>query len=154
MICCLWGKVASFGGSVQLALPITPLDLPEVIKRIESELSNTPRFEIPKADVIRDEQKIEELDKKLAKAITTTRDVSNLSIDEFSVSGVDFVFSDRNDHKLFVKGDQETQEEVGEISIEKLVRFAQTNNINLEKDLNSIYVYMHNEYEGADIHNL
>ncbi|MCZ2248198.1 MAG: TIGR04141 family sporadically distributed protein [Bacteroidia bacterium] len=142
----LWGKVASFGGSVQLALPITPLDLPEVIKRIESELSNTPRFEIPKADVIRDEQKIEELDKKLAKAIITTRDVSNLSIDEFSVSGVDFVFLDRNNHKLFVKGDQEAQEEVGEISIEKLVRFAQINNINLEKDLNSIYVYMHNEY--------
>lgn len=141
-----WGKVASFGSSAQLALSVTPLDLPEIIKRIEHELSNEPRFEIPKADEIRDKQKIEELDKRLAKAITTTAEKSNLSIDEFSVSGVDFIFSDRNEHKLFVKGDSESQEEVGEISIEKLVRFVKVNGINLEKDLNSIFIYMHNEY--------
>jgi uncharacterized protein (TIGR04141 family) len=142
----LWGKVASFGSSAQLALSISPLKLPEVIKRIESELSNAARFEIPKADEIRDNKKIAELDKKLARAIATSGEVSNLSVDEVSVSGVDFVFSDRNNYKLFVKGNSETQDEVDEISIEKLVRFAKINGINLETDLNSIYVYMYNEY--------
>ena len=91
----LWGKIGSFGNSAQFTLPITPSELPSVIRNIEAELSNPPRFDIPKADEIRDTQKIEELDKKLARAIMASADSSNLNVDELMISGVDFIFSDR-----------------------------------------------------------
>lgn len=141
----LWGKVASFGNSAQFTLPITPSELPSIITNIERELQKPARFEIPKADEIRDVQIIQALDRKLAQAIMASADLSNLNIDELTVSGVDFVFSDRNEHKLFVKGNSDIQEEVGEITIEKLVQFVLQNNIDLSKSLNDIYIYLHNE---------
>ncbi len=142
----LWGKVASFGNSAQFTLPIAPVELPAIIRNIENELANPVRFEIPKADEIRDTQKIQELDKKLAQAIMASVDSSTLNIDELIVSGVDFVFSDRNEHKLFVKGNSDIQGEVGEITIQKLVHFVKENEIDLSQNLNDIWIYLHNEF--------
>lgn len=142
----MWGKVASFGNSAQLELSLLPLDLPILVEQIENELTKPVRFEIPKADEIHDEDKVKELDKKLARAILASSGVSNVSVDEFSVSGVDFVFSDRNNHSLYLRGQSDDKEEIGELSIEKLTAFVNGRGINLEASLDKILVYIYSEY--------
>lgn len=142
----LWGNVASFGNSVQLALDTVPSELHNLVKQIEDALNQPVLFEIPKAIEVRDEAEIKRLDDKLVTAIENITDGSNLTVDEFSVSGVDFIFSDRNNYKLYLKGDIDTQEEVGEISIGKLRRWVHNCGINLQENLNNIFVNMSNEY--------
>jgi len=142
----LWGKIASFGNSAQLELSILPMELPALIEQIENELKKPARFEMPKADIVRDNNKIKEMDKKLARAIMASSSYSNISVDEFSVSGVDFIFSDRNNHSLYFTEQSTDKEIVGELSIEKLAKFARNRNINLEENINKIYVFIYNEY--------
>lgn len=144
-----WGKVASFGNSAQLSLNIAPTELHTVIQKIEETLKDKPLFEVPKATEVRNAVEIKRLDEKLIRAIQKSENEYGVSTDEFSVSGVDFIFSDRNNHSLFLKGDYDTQEEIGEISIDRLRLWIRENNLNLMNCLNDIYVRISSDYGSA-----
>lgn len=90
----LWGKVASFGSSVQLTLSLQPKDLYVLVDRIEKELKKPSQHQFPKAELVKDEEIIKRLDKKLCDDILSSSAIVN--IDEIAVSGVDFIFADRS----------------------------------------------------------
>ncbi|SDH84267.1 DUF6119 family protein [Myroides phaeus] len=132
----LWGKVASFGHSVQLSLDIEINELPNVIERIEAKLSENPIANFPKAELIRDTEEIQRLDILISEAIN---DVDpNLGNEEFDLSGVDFIFTE-NASFQFIKTDIESQV-FDELSIENLKNFIDEQEINLEENINNIKV--------------
>lgn len=142
----IWGKVAAFGGSVQLSLPLAPSQLPTLINQIEQELAKPPLFEIPKAEAVRDDDTIKFLDKKLAETILGKISDSSVNVEEFSVSGVDFIFSDRNHYSFFLRGNTKDKAEVGELTIDNLVEFIRSRQIDLSQRLNDMLVYSQNEH--------
>lgn len=134
----LWGKVASFGHSVQLSLDISIGDLPSVIQRIESKLTERPLANFPKAEIIKDENEKERLDLLVANAISEID--PNVGNDEFDLSGVDFVFSDNASFRFKLSGSDIESEIYDELSIENLKNFVENNGIDLQRNLNSIQV--------------
>jgi uncharacterized protein (TIGR04141 family) len=144
-----WGKTASFGSSVQFNLDTLPTELPGFLTRIEQELAKPPLFSLPKVDVVLDEAKIEELNQKLANAILASEKDSEVGVDEFTVSGVNFIFSDADEYSLCLKGHSRDKVKVESLSIENLLRFVQDTRINLHETLDDIQVHVHREY-GRD----
>jgi len=141
-----WGRVAEFGGSVQLSLPLMPSQLPTLINRVEQELAKPPLFEIPKVEVVLDENIKKSLDRKLAETLLGRVEYPSVNVEEFSVSGVDFIFSDRNYYSFFCRKHSGDKEEVGELTIEKLVEFAKSRQVDLATGINDILVYCENEH--------
>lgn len=94
-----WGEVGSFGNSAQLHREITPDELPELVRSIEEELQKEPKIILPRATAILDEVKITELDQKLAQEILNSTN-AGLQPSEATVSGVDFVFLDKNQYRF------------------------------------------------------
>lgn len=144
-----WGKNASFGSSVQFNLELEPAELPELINRIEQELAREANFKLPRVDKIRDENRIRELDQKLVNAILATQDGSDVSVEEFTVSGVNFIFSDADDYSLYMKGFAREKVHIDALNIESLLYFVRETGINLRESINEIQVFVHREY-GRD----
>jgi uncharacterized protein (TIGR04141 family) len=134
----LWGKVASFGHSVQLNLDITINELPSVIKRIEEKLKEKRLANFPKAELIKDSEEINRLDLLVAQAINNVD--PNVGSEEFDLSGVDFVFSDNANFKFKLRGSATESELYEELSIENLKDFIDSKAINIDKSLNNIQV--------------
>lgn len=132
----LWGKVASFGHSVQLSLDIQINELANVVQRIESKLLEDPIANFPKAELIKETDEIQRLDLLVSEAINEVD--PNVGNDEFDLSGVDFIFTE-NATFQFRKGDIESQV-FDELSIENLKDFIDENRINLNESLNNIQV--------------
>lgn len=92
-----WGNKVSCGTSVQLSLPLThPKDLSGLIIDIVKVLKTSPRFRIPRANEVKSKAKKERLEEKLAEAIN--QGLTMLSVEEQSVSGVEFIF--QKDYEL------------------------------------------------------
>lgn len=144
-----WGKMASFGNSVQLNLDMHPSELPDLIIRIEQELAKPPLLNLPKVDLVRDEAKIVELNQALVKAILAVGESSDVSVDEFTVSGVNFIFSDTHDYSLFLKGHKREKMRLGELSTGGIIRFVEKTGIDLQETIDDIQVHVHREY-GRD----
>jgi len=144
-----WGEVACFGNSVQLNLQRCPTELPDLVNIIEEELKKLPLFELPKTDPVLDEEKISELDEKLADAIIKKGEKSNIQVDEFSIYGVEFIFPDRSNYSFCLKGDSRNKTKPSDLSIENLIAFINENAINLSERLNDINVFVHNEHGRA-----
>ncbi len=140
-----WGTVASFGNSVLLNIPLTPRDLPELIEQIEEELKKPAINNLPRVEQVKDEEVIAELDRKLANAILASEAGSDVDIDEFTVSGVNFVFSDAFSYSLYVKGQSANKAPCEELSVRKLVSFVRQLGINLQDTIDDIRVTVHRE---------
>lgn len=140
-----WGKVASFGTSVQLNLEIGPDELPDLINRIESKLLEEPIIRLPKTELIRDEETEEMLDRRLGLALQAKED-PEIQIDEFSVSGVDFIFSERSSYKFYVRGDSRNQTDLLDLTVDNLTNFARERGVDLQTEINDVKVYVHNEH--------
>ena len=138
-----WGEVASFGNSVQLHLEKTPDDLPELVKSIEEELQKEPKIILPRATAISDEVKIAELDQKLAQEILSSTN-AELQPSEATVSGVDFVFLDKNQFRFIY--DRQRHDVAGELNLSSLQEFVNQQNINLSTNLNEIKVKVSDEH--------
>jgi uncharacterized protein (TIGR04141 family) len=136
----VWGKVASFGTSVQLVLPFMPEDLPDLIRKMLRKLDEEPRFEIPRADLIKDDVQKASLDRKLARAIMGKGGRSPLAVGEFSVSGIEFVFSDADSYLIYMPYHKDDGMLVNDLTIEALRDFVHGNSIDLETALNDIRV--------------
>ncbi len=134
----LWGNIASFGHSVQLNLDIQINELPRLIQRIETKLTERPLANFPKAELIKDPQEIERLDLLVSDAINNLD--PNVGNDEFDLSGVDFIFTDNTTFKFKLKGTNNESEIFDELSIENLKLFIDNHNINLFQNINNIQV--------------
>ena len=141
----LWGASASFGTSVKFNVDLETENLPEFIEKIENELSNPSRFNIPKVEKVRNEKKIEELDKKLISAILASGKDSEVDIEEFTISGVNFIFTDADSYNFFIKGKRKSSEKIDVLKIENLIKFIEDKSIDLEEDLENIFVGVHKE---------
>jgi uncharacterized protein (TIGR04141 family) len=145
-----WGKTASFGHSAQFNIEISPDNLPDFIKNIEEVLQEEPQIKLPKVFAVQDEDKQDELDDILADTILRNTDnKSDVTVDDVSLSGVDFIFSDQNEYSFYLKGKARIQTEKGDLSLDKLKGFLETQNIDLKQQINDIKIKIHNEY-GRD----
>jgi uncharacterized protein (TIGR04141 family) len=134
-----WGKIASFGQSAQLSLDILPNQLPSLIQRIETELSNPNRISIPKAELIKNPDRISELNTELILAISNLDD-STVESEEFSLSGIDFIFYDTNQYQYYLKGEDYESEVLDELSISSFRNYIDKFQIDLNTSLNLISV--------------
>ena len=141
----VWGKVASFGNSVQFTLTILPNNLHSLIERIECELQKPPQIQLPKAELVKDDVVIKKLDRKLCDAIVASSAI--VSVDELAVSGVDFIFADRSNYSLYLKGLSSAKTSVDELTVSSLVDFCVDKGFDLHDRLNEIQVYSANEFE-------
>ncbi|MGN7863400.1 DUF6119 family protein [Chryseobacterium sp. 22458] len=145
----LWGKIASFGHSVQLNVDIQINELPRLIQQIETKLTDEPLANFPKAELIKESQEIERLDLLVSDAINNLD--PNVENDEFDLSGVDFVFTDNAIFVFKLKGTNIESEEFHELSIENLKLFIENNHIDLYQNINNIQVKVIRE-EGRNFY--
>jgi uncharacterized protein (TIGR04141 family) len=141
-----WGKTASFGNSVLLHLDLMPTELTELVEMIENELRNPARFPLPRTEIIKEDAKIKELDEKLAETLAEYNVSTTVQVDEFFVSGVDFIFTDQHDFRFYLKNDSKNKSELGELTISNLFRFIEERDLDIQEKINEIKVYVKNEY--------
>lgn len=144
-----WGRMVSFGTSVHLNISKEPLEIANFINHIEDVLRQEIRVKLPKVDVVKDSTVIQRLDRFLARSILRTREDSSINIEEFTMSGVDFIFSDTHEYSLYLKGKSDEAVRLSELSLDSLIDFLRSNSINLEEKINDLKVKIHNEY-GRD----
>lgn len=144
-----WGKVASFGNSVQFHLDIIPDELPKIIKNIEDELQKEPNIKIPRAKIITDPVVISELNLKLYSSIIGSSSGAVVQAAEATVSGVDFIFLQGKEYK-FIYNRQRFEIE-GELNIESLLKFCHDNNVDLATEMDKIKVKVINENNSGYI---
>lgn len=141
-----WGEVASFGTSAQLCLGIEPLELPDLIERIEFTLTTPSNFLLPKTTIINDKMETNILDERLVKAILNSGDGEKIKIDDVMVSGVDFIFPEDNKYSLYQKGHWNEKTEPQELTLLTLLKFVHEKGLNLEKSINDINVQIIKEH--------
>lgn len=140
-----WGTVVSFGSSVLFNIDITPIQLDRFLDDIEISLAGKPIFMLPRVEEVKEKITVARLDQKLAHAILTY--TTGTLIEDFTVSGVDFVFSENNQYAFFLKGQMRQNElEYDEISLERLVDFIQRNEIVLQNSINDLMVRIKSEH--------
>ncbi len=138
-----WGEVGSFGNSTQLHLEITPDDLPGLVKSIEEELKKDPQIVLPRATTILDETKISELDERLAQEILNSTN-AGLQPAEATVSGVDFVFLDKNQYRFIFN--RQPYDMKGELNLAAFRDFINQQNIDLVANINDIKIKASDEH--------
>lgn len=141
-----WGKVASFGHSVLLNLDIEPSDLPEIIEQIETTLLSDPILRLPKVMRIRDEATQKDLDTKLIDAILTPAEDTDITENDVSLSGVEFIFSDQFQYTFYVKKGVRDSSSAHDLSLDRLRSFLSNNRIDLRRFLNDVRIEIKGEY--------
>lgn len=145
-----WGKSASFGHSAQFSLEIQPDELTEFVTKIENTLKQAAKIRLPKVVAVQNEETIKRLDDLLVKTIIPSDDkTSEVAIDDISLSGVDFIFSDQYLYSFYVLGVRDSQTEKGDLTLDKFRDFVDNNDIDPKEQINNIRVKVHNEH-GRD----
>jgi len=146
----IWGKSASFGHSAQFSLEMAPDELVDFIKNIEKTLKQTARIKLPKVVAVQDEEALKKLDGMLVDAlIPADNNTSAVGVEDISLSGVDFIFSDQHQYSLYIWGIRNSQTEKGDLTLDKFREFVTNNNIDLKEQINNIKVKVYNEH-GRD----
>ena len=138
----LWGDIIIFGHSVKFNLDILPLELPQLIERIEQQLKKTSKIKLPRVEEIRDKKEISRLDDKLIKTLMGSFRNAALGMDETSLSGVEFIFLDKNRYEYMWK----RKKKMGDLTKESLKLFIEENEIDLITEFNNIKVKVSDEY--------
>ncbi|NKE72985.1 DUF6119 family protein [Candidatus Manganitrophus noduliformans] len=142
----VWGKTASFGHSAQFSIEMTPDELPGFVNNIEETLNQPTKIKLPKVVMVQDPQKAQGLDGILANALIPAGDgTSGVNVDDISLSGIDFIFSDHYQYSIYIRGARDSHTQKGELTIEKLREFIVDNSINLKEQIDFIKVKVHNE---------
>lgn len=144
----IWGEMVSFGTSVHLNITKEPLEIATLIAHIENVLREPTRVKLPKVDIVKDSSIIQRLDGVLARAILINQEDSGINTEEFTMSGIDFIFAESYEYSLYLKGKSDEAVRLNELSLKALVAFLKSNNINLEKEINNLKVKVHSEYGG------
>jgi uncharacterized protein (TIGR04141 family) len=113
----VWGKSLTCGNSALFSIKeFEPRELSSLIDRIEKVLTQEPLFEIPRAELIKDETSIKSLNTNLVEMIKTLG--TNLEVEEQSLSGVDFIFA--KDYSLSLRTEHVGWKDVPEQTIESI----------------------------------
>jgi len=145
-----WGETASFGQSVQFSIKIKPEKLPDFIKKIEEALKQTSRIKLPKVILVQDEETQNKLDNLLAKALTiSSQSSTTVQESDITLTGVDFIFSDKYEYSFYVKGVRDSYTDKGDLTLDRLRQFISETSVNIETQLNDVKVKVHNEF-GRD----
>jgi len=131
-----WGKsYVHFGTSVQFgSIEYEPHEIGDLLGNLEECLGDEPTFNLPTILPVKDEGQAGQLDKELAQAIIN--DDANVSIVDFELYGVDFVFSQQTHVKLEYQGVY--SDKITELDVATVKKFAEDNNIDLKADLRDI----------------
>jgi uncharacterized protein (TIGR04141 family) len=145
----IWGGMVSFGTSVLLNIAKEPLEIASFINHIEDVLRQPIKVKLPKVEIVKDKNVTQRLDRVLASAILEIGEDPGINIEEFTMSGVYFIFSDASEYSLYVKGKSDEAVRLDELSLKSLISFLNKNSINLEEEINNLKVKVRNEY-GRD----
>jgi uncharacterized protein (TIGR04141 family) len=144
-----WGKTVNFGQSVLFVLDSKYNRIPKLIDDIIEELKKPPRITLPKVTLITDKKKIAELDAKLIDAISKRSDNGSVEESQFTLEGVDFVFSDEYEYSFFLSGNFKDKSEKGILSIDRLKEFLNARSLNINNSFDELKVTVHKEH-GRD----
>ena len=95
-----FGKHAKFGTSVLLTVDVTIESIGELLTKIEAVQATPARFELPRTMLIKDDLEVARLDELLLDELTSSRGLSNFTIETYDLYGVDFVFSHDGEYTL------------------------------------------------------
>ena len=122
-----FGQSGKFGTSSLLAPDIAPDEIGGLLSKIDAELSEKPRFKLPRTLVLSDDDEIARYDEKLIDELMSPVGVSEIATDTFDLFGVDFVFSSSGSftlkcgHYKAQELDRLTMKEVKEYIAEKKI---------------------------------
>ncbi|ETT45398.1 hypothetical protein BSK66_10230 [Paenibacillus odorifer] len=140
-----WGSVVSFGSSVLFNVKIPPSELDGFLDSIEQKLSQKPILTLPRVEEVKDVETKRRLDRELAISLISNTTTGTLA-EEFSVSGVDFVFSENNQYAFFLKGNiKQSELKFDDLSLERLTSFVTENGIDLINSINDIRIQIKSE---------
>ncbi len=101
----IWGeKSIVFADSIQMSIERAPLELTSIFNQIEETLSEELVIELPKLEVVIDDDLIKQLDEKLLGALLDRN--GDLFLSEIEIFGIEFCFRFLTyDYQIFVRGD-------------------------------------------------
>lgn len=124
-----WGKKGKFGASVLLYPEKEPEELPNFFNDILSVIRTPQLFDLPRTDIIRDENKILQYDNELISAITNEQDDdSNFADEGHYLVGVDFIFPTDQTYHFYYK--YQESDELETLDVESLRTFIKEHDIN------------------------
>lgn len=141
-----WGKTVNFGQSILFTLDADYMRLPKLFDDILDELKKPSRFPLPKVIPVKVEDKIKALDRKLCAALANKDGQGAVEESQFSLHGVDFIFSDEYQYSFFVSGQSRDKTEAGPLTMERFGRFVADKSIDISSQLNELKVTVHKEH--------
>lgn len=144
----VWGKSAEFGDSAKFNLEIAPLELGDLIDKIEDKLEEEAIINIPRIEPILEAEKIEQLQAELVECIEDQNNTNTtLNTSQFLQSGVDIIFTAQAQYSLYLKGNRNDKYELDELSIESLRTYVQEKGIDLSTRIDEINVIIQRDGE-------
>lgn len=141
-----WGKTVSFGQSVMFTLDDDYTRLPSLINDILAELKKPAKIKLPKVIPVVDENEIKKLDQKLAEAIEQEQSSGSIEESQFTLHGVDFIFSDENEYSFFIAGNFGDKSPKGILSLGRLHDFLSKRSLTIRDNLNDLKITVHKEH--------
>lgn len=131
-----WGKAyIHFGTSVQFgSINRDPGELNDLLGDLEACLEDEPAFKIPTILPIKDGAQVAQLDGEVAQAIAAGS--ANVSVVDFELYGVDFVFAQQTHVRLEYGG--MLSDDITELDTDAVKKFAEDNEIDLATALRDI----------------
>ena len=127
-----FSKQAKFADSLQITKDINWLDFGEFLNHIVNCLIETPKFDLPKRNQIKDEKEIEKLNIELKQLLDRNHINVNISEDSYSIIGVDFNFSSTDKYELyFKKGSKNDSQQLDSLDLPAIIKFAKQNEADL-----------------------
>jgi uncharacterized protein (TIGR04141 family) len=74
---------------------------------------------------------------------------TNINFEDVSVIGVDFVFSEKSNYSISIRGIRDSKKFLGELNLEGLLNFVEEQAIDLTSEIDKIRLHVHNE-EGKN----
>lgn len=140
-----WGKTASFGNSVIFRLPLTPNKLYKLIQKIEAELINPVRVNIPRVKKIKDKIEIEQLEQQLSSALNG--DDSDSLFKNVVISSKDFLLDDTVTYSIYLLGNKGESHQLNEFDITSIREYCNDNEIDLGTQFGNLRITINPENE-------
>jgi uncharacterized protein (TIGR04141 family) len=140
-----WGKVASFGNSVILKVPLTPDKLHKLIKKIEAEIVKPVRVNIPRVKKIKDKSEIDELEMQLSAALNGCE--SDSLFKSVVISSKNFLLDDSTTYSIYVSGNKGESHPLTDFDIDSVREYCSANEIDLGTQLSNLRITISPENE-------
>lgn len=131
-----WGKsYVHFGTSLQFgSIGYPPGQLDILLSNLEASYGTKAKFNLPRMVPVKDEDQVAKLDGDLVRAIND--ESAQLSVVDFELYGVDFVFSQQTHIKLEFEG--RISEEIKELDVAAVKKFVEDHKIDPDRSLRGI----------------